>query len=567
MQQSLFSCFEKTASRLAGKIAIKYITDTEEACITYSKLLDESIKISEILATYSCKHLLFVMDDQINQIILIMAAIRCEIPFLIIDKDFIPSSAINNFNLESEIIITDNVNLQAKLKGTALLYNALRMVAAEQSTPDLKIKGRPPIYYIPFFYENGKIDKVSIYHDSILQYILYRNSKYNIREEDTILQLLSPVHSGYYANFFSALFSGATMVIASNASKNIVLDCFFKDAVTQITIIPYMLHGLLKLGGKEDFKQLRQVAFYGEECKEETIMRLKQYSPHIMISNEYHIAEYNIPVSIKTNLEIDDIQNIGYPLPGWQIDILDESLHPVKEENTGRFYVKGQYKNDKLQSSTLEAENEVLNKIYETKDYGKRLKNGEFTVVYHVPGQVIITGCSLNIYKLEEVLCSIDEISVIHIFLNEDSEEHYLEAFIIKKRNVAWKEIIDKIQKKIPGFMIPRFFYEINHEYDKDRTLSYKEFLNISTPLLMGNQHFSEDSVEQQVYIIWTQVLKTNHIGLHDNFFDIGGNSFLITLVHEKINRLFRINITFMDLYRYHTIYDLSNYIKSFKNI
>ena len=63
---------------------------------------------------------------------------------------------------------------------------------------------------------------------------------------------------------------------------------------------------------------------------------------------------------------------------------------------------------------------------------------------------------------------------------------------------------------------------------------------------------------EQKVAGAWRQVLDADHIGLDDNFFDIGGNSQLLVSVHAKLQTLFNKKIPVAELFAYTTVRALS---------
>lgn len=65
---------------------------------------------------------------------------------------------------------------------------------------------------------------------------------------------------------------------------------------------------------------------------------------------------------------------------------------------------------------------------------------------------------------------------------------------------------------------------------------------------------------------IWREVLKVHSIGVSDDFFDLGGNSILITKLLFKIYEVFNISITFQDVINIGTIEGLVNFINHSKN-
>ena len=50
-------------------------------------------------------------------------------------------------------------------------------------------------------------------------------------------------------------------------------------------------------------------------------------------------------------------------------------------------------------------------------------------------------------------------------------------------------------------------------------------------------------------------------VGLHDNFFDLGGDSLLITQVRSQLERLLSTQISIIDLFRYPTVSSLGRFL------
>jgi hypothetical protein len=60
---------------------------------------------------------------------------------------------------------------------------------------------------------------------------------------------------------------------------------------------------------------------------------------------------------------------------------------------------------------------------------------------------------------------------------------------------------------------------------------------------------------------IWAEVLKIDRVGIHDNFFDLGGHSLLITQVASRIQRSFQVELPLRILFDAPTISTLTGAI------
>ena len=70
-----------------------------------------------------------------------------------------------------------------------------------------------------------------------------------------------------------------------------------------------------------------------------------------------------------------------------------------------------------------------------------------------------------------------------------------------------------------------------------------------------------ETQTEQAIAAIWREVLQLDMVGIHDNFFDLGGHSLLLVKAHAKLQRVFEEEISIIDLFQYPTIDALATHL------
>ena len=69
------------------------------------------------------------------------------------------------------------------------------------------------------------------------------------------------------------------------------------------------------------------------------------------------------------------------------------------------------------------------------------------------------------------------------------------------------------------------------------------------------------NETEQAIADIWAAVLNLNNIGVHDNFFDLGGRSIAMMRVYNKLRGIFNIEIPVMELFQSPTVEEMANYL------
>ena len=69
------------------------------------------------------------------------------------------------------------------------------------------------------------------------------------------------------------------------------------------------------------------------------------------------------------------------------------------------------------------------------------------------------------------------------------------------------------------------------------------------------------NEAERTIASIWKDVLNVEKVGIHDNFFDLGGHSLAVIQVHNRLRTIFNNDLSVVELFKYSTISALSEYL------
>ncbi len=64
----------------------------------------------------------------------------------------------------------------------------------------------------------------------------------------------------------------------------------------------------------------------------------------------------------------------------------------------------------------------------------------------------------------------------------------------------------------------------------------------------------------QTISRIWKEVLHLDEVGLHDHFYDLGGDPRLLELMRRRLQSSLRMEVTLVDLCRYPTVMSLAQF-------
>jgi aryl carrier-like protein len=150
---------------------------------------------------------------------------------------------------------------------------------------------------------------------------------------------------------------------------------------------------------------------------------------------------------------------------------------------------------------------------------------------------------------------------------NTSTENQRLVAYVIAAadRELSSSELRDYLKERLPEYMVPSVFVMLesvpltsNGKIDY-RALPRPEAQNVG----LTNQYVAPHTdVEQSLWKIWHEVIGIEKIGVHDNFFDLGGHSILMLKVQRKIREALHRELSLVELFRYPTIHLLANWLK-----
>ena len=137
-----------------------------------------------------------------------------------------------------------------------------------------------------------------------------------------------------------------------------------------------------------------------------------------------------------------------------------------------------------------------------------------------------------------------------------------LTAYIVSQKEITVSELRSYLAGKLPDYMIPSYFVQIekvpltpNGKIDKKALNKY------GTKLASGSTYQEpRNAVEEKIAAVWTEALNLDKVGIHDNYFELGGTSLDIIKVNLKLQEHFQREIPVVAMFRYTTIHSLAGY-------
>lgn len=378
---------------------------------------------------------------------------------------------------------------------------------------------------------------------------------------------------------FAPLLQGVPTVIITDAialDPQLFLETLAYYRVSRLVLVPSLLRVLLN-----NYSHLTQNLSYlklwiasGEALTVDLVQNFKNLLPKAKLINLYGSSEvsanatcYDTSLLGEKSLTVP----IGYPIANTQIYILDRHLQLAPIGVTGELYVSG----DGLAKSYLHrqklTEQRFIEsaflpgiKLYKSGDLARYLNNGQLEYLGRNDDQIKIRGFRIELGEIASAIAQHPSVqnSIVIAHIDTQQDKSIVAYIVTKKENIT--QIQQYLQPKLPAFMMPSAFVALdelpltpNGKVDKQALLSNDIIQTKSTKSFIAPRNFTELALTK----IWQQLLNTKSIGVTDNFFDLGGHSFLAVRLIAQIYERFGHNLALSVLFENATIEKLAKIV------
>ena len=317
----------------------------------------------------------------------------------------------------------------------------------------------------------------------------------------------------------------------------------------------------------------------GEMLRDDTINFWRSHAPRTRIINEYGPTEtvvgccvYEVPTGSSASSNVP----IGKPIANMELYVLDERLQPVPVGVTGELYIGGiGVARGYVNQPALTAEKFVPHpfnlrvgaRLYRTGDLGRYLPDGNLEFLGRRDTQVKIRGFRIELSEIESILRQHDSVrEAVAVTHANGGGAQQLFAYVVERPGTALSpgELRRHLREKLPEQMIPAAFVKLDalpltHNGKVDRRRLPEPSALRPEPEALYTAPQTE--LERIIVQIWQKVLHVQRVGVHDNFFDLGGNSFHVLKVSSSLMEEFGGDVSAMDMFRSPTVSLLARHL------
>jgi len=429
----------------------------------------------------------------------------------------------------------------------------------------------------------GEPKGVVVSHENVVHSTIARTVYY--KESLTKYLLLSSFSfDSSVAGLFWTLSSGATLLLpAADIRREIaaLVELIKREQVSHLLCLPSLYSLVLEAADREDLESLRCVIVAGEACTVDLPSK-HQRATDASLYNEYGPTEGTVWASVyKVEQNATRQIPIGGPIANTQIYVLNNQLQPVPFGVSGELFIGGRgITRGYLNRPSITAEKFLPDqfsgadgsRLYRTGDRVRCRPSGEIDFLGRFDQQVKLRGYRIELGEIEAVLAKHPQVQEAVCLVEKlEQDDERLLAFVVRRPGTSPDEPILKkadlvtyARERLPEFMVPSNFILLdalpllpNGKLNRRALLESVDTAKDQERVFVAPSTPTEGLLAE----IWSEVLKTDRIGIHDNFFDLGGHSFLAIKAHSRLSKTLGREIPLLKLFEYPTLQTLASFL------
>lgn len=419
----------------------------------------------------------------------------------------------------------------------------------------------------------GKPKGVMISHRGLFLFLLSRQTLYP--NGFSISLLTSFTFDASIPAIFGTLASGNTLVLARSAhlkdpkelkeligqSESILcVPSFYRFLLTENLIYP---------------GRIKQVVLGGEQVDNSLVALHVEKNNEAKLFNEYGPTEVTVWATVSEITSATDRITIGKPIPHIKSYVLDARGAICPVGIAGELFLSG----DSLATGYLNRPDltaahfipdpfsKVKNRrMYKTGDKVRLLPDGNLEFLGRIDHQVKLRGYRIEVEEIEAILDELAGVEKAIVTCSGKSVEsqQLIGHIVIHATSLSeerWKEeLTAHLSNRVPTHMIPdRWHFLAEMPLTANGKIDRKQLAQME--VLPERRQLASESgslTERRLKTIWKDLLKIDQIGLHDNFFQVGGHSLLAIRLINAIREQFDFEIKFADFFKQPTLQQLA---------
>ncbi|WP_437811924.1 amino acid adenylation domain-containing protein [Sorangium sp. So ce1078] len=445
--------------------------------------------------------------------------------------------------------------------GPALLFldRDAGVLAAEPDAP-LGQTARPDnlAYLIYTSGSTGRPKGVAVEHRHLVNYVRGVLTRLPLGEGGGMALVSTVAADLGHTSLFGALCSGRALHVLSEArifDPDATAEYMSRHGVEALKIVPSHLTALLEAAQPERVLPTRCLVVGGEASSWALIDRIRTLAPGCTVVNHYGPTETTVgsltwqidPAGGRSGATVP----VGRPLPNTHAYVLGVNFEPVPVGVPGELYLGGAGVTRGYHARPeLTAERFVPDpfggvpgaRLYRTGDRVRLLADGAIEFLGRTDHQIKLRGHRVELGEIEARLREQPEVREAVVAARDGGGAVRLVAYVVVRDAAALDvaALRGRLAQQLPDYMVPAVIVPLpalpltaNGKIDR---AALPEPERAGAPEASGFVA-PRNEVEATLAQIWADILRVDRVGIHDNFFALGGDSIRSLQVIARANQ------------------------------
>ncbi|MCB0764570.1 MAG: amino acid adenylation domain-containing protein [Flavobacteriales bacterium] len=588
--RSMSALFEEIVTHHPDRVAIEHV----DRKMNYAELQQQVLRITTMLLEAGVEPgdpVGLCVDRCPEMVAAMLAIIRCGAAFVPFDPSYPPDRLKFMFDDTSVKVLLTQKHLRSTLPGhqarTLILED---LTNASPTTVTAKGAWDSAAYIMYTSGSTGRPKGVVVPQRAIIR--LVRDQNFLAFGPDlTFLQLSNISFDASTLELWGPLLNGGRLVLQPQ-QKPTLLEIVETIRAHRVTTV-WFTAGLFNLMVDEHIEKLsglKHLLTGGDVLSVPHVKRaVRSLGPGVLI-NGYGPTENTTFTCCHIIDDADAIKGsvpIGTPLNNTTVHILSGDLQPVGIGEKGELYAGGDgvalgyWKNPELTAERF-VDDPFSGipgaKLYRTGDIVRWLPDGTVEFIGRSDDQVKVRGFRVELGEIENAMSTYPGVKDRVVMVRNDMPgEKQLVAYVVPRDLARIEKAVDAqealisglrehLRNALPAHMVPSAFVILpsfplnaNGKVDK-RILPVPE---LRTQTMHAKHVAPRDHQERALAEIWSELLGVERIGVHDNFFDLGGHSLIGIQLLAEVDRQFKKSLALNALFQAPTIATFSKLIEA----
>ncbi|MDJ0756203.1 MAG: amino acid adenylation domain-containing protein [Ardenticatenaceae bacterium] len=561
--------------------------------LTYRQLNERANQVAHYLQRFGIgpdRCVGVFMERSLDMVVALLAVLKAGGAYIPLDPGY-PEERLGYMLDNSQVaVVLTSGRLKPALTHLLLDPEAVAILCLDQeleaaadlplTEPESEVTPENLAYVLYTSGSTGQPKGAMLPHRAIVNHMQWFQNRFQLDARDVVLQKTPFSFDASVWEFYAPLLVGGVLALAvpdGHRDGAYLVEAIQKHRVTVIQLVPTQLQLLLSEKSFADCRSLRYVFCGGEILPRDFQRRFEALLPADLI-NLYGPTEACIDTTYwvcKRGEERGAIP-IGRPIDNVQLYVLDEKRALTPIGIPGELYISGAgLATGYLNRPDLTEGRFVPHpfsaapgeRLYRTGDLVRFRHDGALEFLGRLDDQVKLRGFRIELGEIESALRQHPGVreaaAAVWTF---DAEDKRLAAYLVVEdveNEPTVEELRSYLQDQLPSYMVPTLFTwldflpqtangKINRralpEPDRSRQLQ-TEFVAPRT------------AMESTLADIWAEILKVEQVGVHDNFFDLGGHSLLVVQFVARLRDELLIELPIPTLFIRPTISELTENI------